>query len=246
MNGIDHYQRRLDASEKLAKEFTNREEIIKHLKTGKDTYVYKFLTPELRNDKEIALASMYLNEYESRRSCGGINVAYMSEELKKDRDIALKAVLVYGQTLEYLKDYQDDWIIVYHAVSKSGSSIRFASERLRDDKSLAVIAVSEERGSIEDISERLKNDVDISYLALKNSYSQVHHIGDEPRKPKYKKLMREAYDMSKYHHVQDEFSNDEYFEFHMERRKKSPYITGYTLTNDQNYEIKEGEKVILF
>ena len=103
----------------------DKEFVIDSVKLGGETIRF---TKKFRNDKEVVLASLnncnlsILND----RFCCGIHI---------DKEIALKAVKIYGLSLEFVsKELQDDLDVVLEAVKQTPNSIEYVSEKLQKNE----------------------------------------------------------------------------------------------------------------
>lgn len=170
---------------------TSREEALKFLKDYNfinDSFAYKKIknfSEELRDDKEIMSLAV--------RGIGqGVHIAYASERLKDDDELALAAVSTNGYAitdisyrlqseknialeavknaavLPYLYDYfHDDKEIVLAAIQHNGESLQFASDRLKNDKEIVLAAIADKGWAIKFASEELRGNKEVMREAIK-------------------------------------------------------------------------------
>ena len=110
----------------------------------------KFASDNLKNNREIVFYS-YKNS---------------SDELKNSRGFVLDCVKIIGSVLQDAPEiFRDDEEIVWSGLSNSGYTLKFASDRLKDNKKFAMKAL--EKSSIfEFLSENLRNDKEIALFAV--------------------------------------------------------------------------------
>ena len=107
-----------------------REEWVNEVK--KNGYELKFVSDELKNDKEIVLVAV--TEY-------GVALEYASDTLRNDREVVLAAVRQDGDALVHASDeLKNDREIVLAAVHQNGWALQYASEELRNDKEIVLAA----------------------------------------------------------------------------------------------------------
>ena len=118
--------------------------------------------PSLRADREIAMAAVQrhgrcdrsgdIEAFNTLFACvfraaelhfmsflnisEGYSLNFASPQLRADRELVLKAVRQYGAALA-ASELQDDREVVQLAVRRNGCSLRYASEELKSESSLA-------------------------------------------------------------------------------------------------------------
>ena len=100
-------------------------------------------------------------------------IAYVSEELLKDRDFMMKAVKLSWCCLQYASaDIEIELIgdrnIVMEAVTQDGRALEFASGRLQEDRMVVLSAVKSNGRALQFASEELRGDREIVMEAVKN------------------------------------------------------------------------------
>jgi hypothetical protein len=142
-----------------------------------------YLDSDLRDDKEVVLATVKKNAY---------TLMYASDRLKDDYFIVFEAVNRSGAVLTHASHrLKDDKDIVLTAVKEYGVAIEYASDKLKDDREIALEAVKNESFAFAHLSDRLKNDKEIAIIALKKNGYLFEKMSQELRQDK--ELMRKAY-----------------------------------------------------
>ncbi|EFC41472.1 hypothetical protein NAEGRDRAFT_58778 [Naegleria gruberi] len=91
--------------------------------------VLKFLSPEMKKNKEVVMASKHQG------------FAYADKTLQRDRQAILNAAQHYGGILELLdKDLRNDEEIVLQCIKTTPMSLEFASETLRNNPEIVRVA----------------------------------------------------------------------------------------------------------
>merc|ERR1712167_306802 len=102
----------------------------------------------------------------------GLAVAYESEELKNDKDVALAAVNENGHALRHLsRELRNDKDVALAAVKESGLAVAYLSRELKNDKDVALAAVKENGHAVDHLSEELKNDEDVARVAKRARFA---------------------------------------------------------------------------
>ncbi len=65
------------------------------------------------------------------------------------------------------------------AVTECGDALRFASDRLKDNKEVALAAINQNGSAFEIISDKLKNDKEVALAAIKNYIKAFYFASDE-------------------------------------------------------------------
>jgi tetratricopeptide (TPR) repeat protein len=97
----------------------------------------------------------------------GFYIDWLSDVLQHNKKIALEAVKNVGMSLE-MTVWQDDEEVVLEAIKQCPLSIRFASDRLKDTKSVALDAVGR-NGTVLRFLQNWSKDPDIVALAVKTT-----------------------------------------------------------------------------
>ena len=174
---------------------SNRE--VMTLLIKKDPVAIQFASPELRADTELAeLAIQSESKSEDRHSNNvikfiskdlldnrdfilglvakfnyGINLEYLSSNLRKDREVVLAAVTNSGHNLEYAsEELRDDNEIVHLAIKNSGYEVfKYASDRLKNDKPFILKILTYFSYSLYFVSETLCDDREVVLTAVKHN-----------------------------------------------------------------------------
>jgi len=114
--------------------------------------VMEFASPELKNNKELAMNLAELRGY---------GIQYLSDELKQDKELALKAIKTECIALEKLPHFQNDKEFVLTAVESSVGTIRvgfeYASTELKGDRDFVLEVCRIDHRSIQFACDELKN-----------------------------------------------------------------------------------------
>ncbi len=90
------------------------------------------------------------------------------------------AVQDIGTSLRYASNkLRDNYDIVMAAVSRNGWSLKYASEELRDNYNIVMVAVENCGTSLEYASDRLQNNYNIAIHAVKNGKCNLCYVGKE-------------------------------------------------------------------
>lgn len=129
--------------------------------------ILRYLAPELRDDKEVVLASIKNN---------GSSIEHASERLRNDRDVALAAVTRSGYTLKYLSsEVQNDRDIVLTAVQESGSALQYASKEVVRIKEVVLAAVRRSGLALEDAPKKMRADKEVVLAAVQQYGRALHY-----------------------------------------------------------------------
>lgn len=111
---------------------------------------FRYLSTELRNDKEIIFAAVNKNPFA---------IPLVSYKLKRNREFALEAVKNHPdffKDYELKKSFNDDEEIVRAAMESNCRSFSGASERLRNNKEIALIAIKKAPDLIREVSDEIR------------------------------------------------------------------------------------------
>ena len=161
------------------------------LDEAKKVLLFSIAPAKMKDNRGFAEAAIRRN---------GMHIADASTRLKKDPELAMLAiksnVLAFTQLPEELKAREDiHWQVVrktgrfmahapsnllddrdfVHQALLAGGTVAEASDRLRDDKELAMISVRNNYRSFECLSVRLRNDLDVA-KCLVESYGEGFHL----------------------------------------------------------------------
>ena len=146
----------------------NAEEIFEKWGRNVDAYPQKAL-----QDFDIGMKIIERNAYD---------VKYLSPELRDNFEIAKKVVSLQGETIKYLpnkwKDNEEIVSIAFTHSDISSMPFMYASDRLKDDKALALEAVAFDGNNLIFVSNRLKDDEEVVDTAIKNNPLSLPHASD--------------------------------------------------------------------
>lgn len=137
------------------------------------------------------------------------NYQYLSDAMKKDKEIALFAAKIYLK-YEYLPDIfkedvdvlkellnknikvfqefseqaKDNFELVKFAIQKNGEMFCFASKRLKKDKELALLSLRNNNKSFKRMTKVLRNDKEIATIVLQKTPEYYKRIGENLKKDK--------------------------------------------------------------
>lgn len=119
----------------------------------------------------------------------GLNIYYVGEKFKNNKEYNLMAVKKSGHALSSLIDkYRDDKEIVLEAIRNKSSSIVFTKEKIRDDEGIFYEAMKDNKKEelllVHYASERLKNKKDFVLVMLNNDIKNYQFISNELKKDK--------------------------------------------------------------
>ena len=96
----------------------------------------------------------------------------MSVNWNNKNEVIAEIPNMYYMNLRYLSDeLKDDKDVMYAAVKSNPNSFEFASDRLKDDEQLAIMAVSNGMGHLfKFVSERLKDNSSVVLAAVSRTF----------------------------------------------------------------------------
>jgi hypothetical protein len=96
-------------------------------------------------------------------------------EIREDRNVALIAVETNPNNLEFAGVMTDDKDVVWKAIRYNVETLRFASERLRNDEEMARAAISFDWRAVRHLSVELRDNLELMRLVLtKSAYAFMH------------------------------------------------------------------------
>ena len=169
----------------------------------------EYLSPELQNDVEIVKLAINQNP---------TALKFASANLKDNNEVIEIAIIKDGYALEFASErLKNDETVVFKAINRcsSGGAFKFASERVRGIKELAILALQNEGdygpedgwGTFDHQSDKplfaylpetISNNKDIVINAIKNNLESVKYIKSSIRdKEDIKALIREHKELQK-------------------------------------------------
>lgn len=149
--------------ENIPSEILNETEIAEYC-LKHDFKTLKYLEPHYADNKELLI------------KINVVSLEYMSERLKKDREIVLHCVSQLGHKLQFAStDFQDDYDVVLVAVKNEGDALRYASERLRTDPKIVKAAIRNDWSATRYISDEAKNNKEIILYAIKKDFNNLQY-----------------------------------------------------------------------
>ena len=137
--------------------------------TGDRSAVLKWASSSLRNDRDVVLAGL------ANEDGGHTCLEYVSEELRKDKELVLFAMR-QGGWLQFVPFFQNDRDVVLAAVRSCGVSLEFASEALQNDKDIVLAAMQENGYGLQYASEALRDDEEIVSAAVRGYADDSSHV----------------------------------------------------------------------
>eukprot|EP00546_Thalassionema_frauenfeldii_P013586 CAMPEP_0178916832 /NCGR_PEP_ID=MMETSP0786-20121207/12887_1 /TAXON_ID=186022 /ORGANISM="Thalassionema frauenfeldii, Strain CCMP 1798" /LENGTH=393 /DNA_ID=CAMNT_0020590269 /DNA_START=232 /DNA_END=1413 /DNA_ORIENTATION=- len=130
----------------------------------------KFVSSELKNDKEVVLAAIQRT---------GEALEHASLELRNDKQVAIAAVENQPRAIEFASTkLKNDKELILIAVAKDGLALEYASLELRNNKQVAMTAVANEPFAIQYISPKLRNDKEVTLLAIAKEPDSIKYTGE--------------------------------------------------------------------
>ncbi len=133
----------------------------------KNATAFQQLSPEMRDDEEVALAAIQAST---------LNVVqYASSRLKNMKKIALPAVQKNAHNYRHLSDaMRDDEEILFEAIKSATFDILgYASDRLKDRKTVAIPAVQKVASNYQHLSLNMRQDKEVTLAAINNCFEPV-------------------------------------------------------------------------
>jgi hypothetical protein len=171
------------------------------LKNGK--YVFKFASEELRNDKDIALKAMTVDN---------TNCKYIGPSLRDDKKFVMHVILnVTSQIFEFLsEELRGDLELFHLAMAKNKKNFTFASYEIRDTKSIVMYAIDLDIRLLAFVSLRLKEDEVLVKLVLLSGGS-LEHVSKIIRNNEYFVMMAVKSRWENFKFASAEIRNDKVF-----------------------------------
>ena len=110
----------------------------------------------------------------------GMELQYVSEELKRDRAIVMKAVQQNGRVLKFASEaLKRDRAIVMEAVKQNCMALAYASEELKGDRDVVLAAVQENGWALALAAAKLMGDISIVFEAVTQNPSALQFASEE-------------------------------------------------------------------
>ena len=144
--------------------------------------VLKYFPKEICKNKDIVLSAVEKN---------GNNLKYASDELKKDREVFLAAIvpvlpfetLTANEAMKYAdKSFLSDFEIARVAVASSGNSLQYFADEIRQDKDIVSIAVNNSPHALEFADKSLLSDKDFILSLPSSAFKAFSILGDKLKK----------------------------------------------------------------
>lgn len=138
------------------------------------------LSPELRDDPEVLRKAIEVSH-------AGWSICIMSDRIQRDPEMAKMVLRDDPTNIGYLrKEHLDNYDVIKTTVEhkKYGNMIREASDRLRNDKTLARIGLSN-KTCLSSFGDKIKDDEEMVELALLRDPHAWHYASERLQK-KYK------------------------------------------------------------
>ncbi|HVI39982.1 MAG TPA: DUF4116 domain-containing protein [Anaerovoracaceae bacterium] len=160
-------------------DWKNKDQVLERLAYADAPFYYASL--ELKGDREVVLAAIQNNPF---------HIQYARNNLNDDKELCLVAVSAKGAALEYVSTrLSNDREIVLCAIKNGGDTeFKYASPEIRDDKEfvMEVITTVEHTGYLSQyLSDRLKNDKDIALETVKRNGLSLANFSEDVRNDWY-------------------------------------------------------------
>ena len=110
-------------------------------------------------------------------------LANLSAEFKKDKEIVLEAVKLEGIVIEFADDsLKQDKEIVLEAVKSNGGAIQFADDNLKNDKEVVLEAIKNDGYALEHLDQVFRKDREVVMLSVKNNGAALTLADDSLKK----------------------------------------------------------------
>lgn len=129
----------------------NRSFILKILKLESYTihYIFDYMSEELRNDKEIAIAAL-------KKS--GSFISYLGEKLCDDEEFIMIAIRDIAEVIDFASDrLKKNKNFIIKALKYNVNIFPYISEELKDDEEIALVALKSKPVLFKKVGNRLKN-----------------------------------------------------------------------------------------
>lgn len=196
---------------------------LKSIKTISVRNVFRFISPDLLNNRDFILSLEPKYGY-------AIDLEYVSDQLRDDREIVLRAVTRSNSQLEFASEkLQNDKDVVFTALQHYGYyAFQYASAELRNDKEFVMRILSDPKifsYSFDYVSDELKRDREVVYEAVKGFGEMYYNINDEFKNDREIALLSlvSTDDPFRWHYecFPDSFKNDRDF-----------FISAFNITSD--------------
>jgi hypothetical protein len=211
-----------------------------------DELELEFLSPEMKDDKDIVFAAVNVNSYAawyaSPRLWGNKEfvlfvldnyetddynepsiLSMVSKELLNDKDIIIAAAershrTVHGYALNYASEsLKDDKDVVLITVKYIGYSLKYASESLRDDKDVVIAAVQNDGWALKYASENLQNDRNIVLIAVNREGYSLRYASESLKDDREIALVAIKRCIDAFQYSSENLRNDEYFLYYVNK-----------------------------
>ena len=130
----------------------------------------------------------------------GLNLKYVSDDLKNNSDIVYAAFEIYSGSLQYASEQlKNDYEFILKIVNLKGRCLKYASHKLKNNYNIVLEAVKNNGYSLKYSSKELQNNSILIYHSIKSSkendskkyYSKKRYIEYQPIIPnKYMKIYK--------------------------------------------------------
>ena len=209
---------------------------LKMIKKFKNLNLYRLLSKDLRNDKDIIIALLNNNPnfYEK-----------LSDEIRSDFDIFLVVLnskkldrnfipLKYAD--ENIKNNKD---LVFLSINRNSSSFEYASDKLKKDAEVVLYAVNYNLSNINHIDSSFKNDKEfMTRIILKYGIKALEYAGEDILKDKdFAIKLVNNFGSTVYRLLSDDLQNDEEVVLSCIRKEISKLKNNYYISVDLVYSI---------
>lgn len=143
-----------------------------------DNRFFKFLSDELKSDKEFILKCMEKNYHPDIYDFNAIQ--YLSDSIRNDFDVAMKFVMIDGLNLKWLSnELKNNIDIVKEAACQNPESILLASDEIQKNKDKLLIIIDKNPFVLNHLEDKFKNDKSLVLFSLERNYFLYNSLTDE-------------------------------------------------------------------
>jgi hypothetical protein len=138
--------------------FSNKHNVITLIKKyGVKGTCIRWCSYDIQNDKDVAYVAVERTPHA---------IKDVSDELKRNKELAIFVVNIDGKTLEYLPYFQDDEDVVFIACKQNAEAIKFASNELQQIKAKKSNISNDEYETFEFLIDIFQDDKDFVLNAI--------------------------------------------------------------------------------
>lgn len=104
---------------------------------------------------------------------------YASSRLKCNKELVMQAVEKNGAIISYCPYFSDDWDVALKAIKENGDSLKYVSDRLKNNKKLVLKALKDNMFALNHLSENLRNDKEVAIFCITKNENNLSHFSQE-------------------------------------------------------------------